>query len=184
MKFRIALSLVAALAMTLFTFADSASAQRPGYDFGIGFGYARDFDGFNRGFAGRRAIVGRGLAGFGGSFRAVNNYDIPYFALHPPVYYSGQIVPRAYGVSPFAAPPGIRPVEMSMPAPKIINNPYVNPGKKAGKKQEISPSDKLPKKQKKKKKKKAPKGEAKTDDKSAHIINPFFQQRVSEVAAK
>jgi hypothetical protein len=30
----------------------------------------------------------------------------PYFAVHPPVYYSGQIVRIPYGASPFASPWG------------------------------------------------------------------------------
>lgn len=48
----------------------------------------------------------------------------PYFALHPPVYYD-RIVPRAYGISPFAVPAGVMPVENQVPvAPKAISNPF------------------------------------------------------------
>ena len=31
---------------------------------------------------------------------------VPYYAMHPPVYYSYP-VPRPYGYSPFAYPPGV-----------------------------------------------------------------------------
>lgn len=49
----------------------------------------------------------------------------PYFALYPPVYYSDQIVRRPMGISPFAAPPGVIPAEMTvMPEPATIVNPY------------------------------------------------------------
>ncbi len=50
----------------------------------------------------------------------------PYFALYPPVYYSDQIVRRPMGISPFAAPPGVIPAEMTVvPAePATIVNPY------------------------------------------------------------
>ncbi len=53
----------------------------------------------------------------------------PYFAKFPPVYYS-HIVRRPYGVSPYAAPPGIAPVEMQaqyQPVPEVIVNPYFAP---------------------------------------------------------
>ena len=51
----------------------------------------------------------------------------PYFALHPPVYYS-HAVPRTYGHSPFAYP-GTK--ETPSPAPKaaMIENPHVQPAK-------------------------------------------------------
>lgn len=55
--------------------------------------------------------------------------QLPYFAQFPPVYYS-HILPRPYGISPFAAPPGIMPIEMSIPVsvapPKMISNPHFN----------------------------------------------------------
>jgi hypothetical protein len=41
--------------------------------------------------------------GYPGAYSA---QSIPYFALHPPVYYSYR-VPRTYGYSPFAYPPGV-----------------------------------------------------------------------------
>ena len=53
------------------------------------------------------------------------NYEyVPYFALHPPVYYSLP-VPRTYGYSPFAYPPGTMTPELAPPTPVEIINPYV-----------------------------------------------------------
>jgi len=40
-------------------------------------------------------------------FRYVDDRPLPYFAAHPPVYYSGQITPRPYGDVPFASLPGL-----------------------------------------------------------------------------
>jgi hypothetical protein len=52
-------------------------------------------------------------------------HNLPYFALHPPVYYS-EPVPRTYGYSPFAYPPGtMTPEIVGEPQPVTINNPYV-----------------------------------------------------------
>ncbi|NOY29513.1 MAG: hypothetical protein GXP28_04840 [Planctomycetes bacterium] len=51
--------------------------------------------------------------------------NVPYFAAFPPVYYSAP-VPRTYGYSPFAYPPGVRTPDL--PAVVIaqeILNPYV-----------------------------------------------------------
>jgi hypothetical protein len=53
-----------------------------------------------------------------GWYTGVDNRIPPYFALHPPVYYSGEIVRIPYGASPFAypwgtpffAPPAITPI--------------------------------------------------------------------------
>ncbi len=72
-------------------------------------------------------------------FYSANSYNsfhrptnLPYFAEFPPVYYSQEIVRRPYGVSPYAAPPGIVPAEYelrfaSKPALHIVN-PYGQPG--------------------------------------------------------
>src|SRR5690606_28868598 len=55
--------------------------------------------------------------------RRVN--DVPYFAMFPPVYYS-RPVPRAYGWSPFAYPPGTMTPEVAEPTgPQEIFNPHV-----------------------------------------------------------
>ena len=77
---------------------------------------------------------GVGCGGCGG-FNNQYGYDYnragferpPYFALFPPVYYSDQVVRRPMGVSPFAAPPGVMPVEMTVPAvPQHVVNPFFN----------------------------------------------------------
>lgn len=54
------------------------------------------------------------------------DYNVPYFAAHPPVYYSYP-VPRTYGYSPFAYPPNVMTpdVVMSDEQPVEIINPYV-----------------------------------------------------------
>lgn len=55
------------------------------------------------------------------------DYKIPYFAAYPPVYYSYP-VPRTYGHSPFAYPPGTRTPDVVAEAPVkpvTILNPYV-----------------------------------------------------------
>ena len=55
--------------------------------------------------------------------------NVPYYALHPPVYYSYP-VPRPYGWSPFADPIGTIPPDISCQAqPLEIINPYVPSGK-------------------------------------------------------
>jgi hypothetical protein len=50
--------------------------------------------------------------------------DVPYFSMFPPVYYS-MPVPRSYGWSPFAYPPGTMTPEVEPPAPQDMINPYV-----------------------------------------------------------
>lgn len=78
---------------------------------------------------------GRGLNSFGGfvgtSFSTVWDLylrgDIPippYFALHPPVYYSAP-VPRTYGYSPFAYPPSVMTPEIVDAQPIELTNPHV-----------------------------------------------------------
>jgi hypothetical protein len=66
--------------------------------------------------------------GYGYDYGALYNsldYRVPYFAAHPPVYYSYP-VPRPYGFSPFAYPPNVRTPEILGAAePVIIDNPYV-----------------------------------------------------------
>ncbi len=94
------------------------------------------------------------------SFRSVEREQPPYFAKYPPVYYS-HIVKRPYGVSPYAAPSGIMPVEMQVvPIPVTIKNPFFN--------QEVSPA-KTPAK---------PKSES--GNKVTTITNPYM----SNIAAK
>ena len=59
-----------------------------------------------------------------GIVRRANRRVIPYFAEHPPVYYSYP-VPRPYGFSPYALPAGVMPAELQVsPKPQEIINPY------------------------------------------------------------
>src|SRR5689334_7914027 len=50
--------------------------------------------------------------------------EVPYFSMFPPVYYSLP-VPRTYGWSPFAYPPGTMTPEVVVDQPQDIINPYV-----------------------------------------------------------
>jgi len=72
-----------------------------------------------------------GYGGYGGG-RGVGmtsyNSNIPYFAMHPPVYY-GERYARPYGASPFAAWPQLQANSAYAPRPQaahaqVIANPY------------------------------------------------------------
>ena len=100
----------ATFAVLLIASADSAQAQylgRNGYNFGI----------------------------LSSPYAMGRVFEPPYFALHPPVYYS-QPVPRTYGYSPYAYPKSVRTpdVHVEMPAAKVIRNPHVTPTKAEAKK--------------------------------------------------
>lgn len=103
--------LAAALAAILLPVA--AQAQSPFYGYG---GYG-----------------GWGQMGYGQGIYNGTNRVPPYFALHPPVYYSHEIIRRPMGVSPFAypswfSPAGSQAADMAaVPAaqPLMIENPYV-----------------------------------------------------------
>lgn len=74
---------------------------------------------------------GAGINSFGGfGCNRFEREQPPYFAKFPPVYY-GNIVKRPYGISPYAAPAGIAPIEMSVPqyvVPPVTKvNPYYQP---------------------------------------------------------
>ena len=106
MNIRIVLVVVAALACPLVGSGD-AQAQcglNGGCGYGMGYGFAWD--------------VGR--------LYGVLANNVPYYAAFPPVYYSAP-VPRTYGYSPFAYPPGVMTPEVALApvAAKEIVNPYV-----------------------------------------------------------
>lgn len=103
MKTRIMLGLIVA-AMCCFSLAPTAKAQ---YGGGCGYGY------------------GGGLWGFDvGRLYGVLADNVPYYAAFPPVYYSAP-VPRTYGYSPFAYPPGVMTPELAETAqPLEIINPH------------------------------------------------------------
>jgi hypothetical protein len=76
---------------------DNAKAQ---YGCGLGYGYD-----------------------MGRLYRVLGN-NVPHFAAFPPVYYSAP-VPRTYGHSPFAYPPGTRTPEIvAAPEPQTLINPH------------------------------------------------------------
>lgn len=95
------------------------------------------------------------------------SYDehVPYYSLYPPVYYSAP-VPRTYGYSPFAYPPGYMTPEIDLaPAPQIMNNPHVVPNKESA----------------------ADNADDRTAQAPRVIFNPFVEQRrigESELAAR
>ena len=72
---------------------------------------------------------GCGGYGFGydiGRLYRVLARNVPYYAAFPPVYYSAP-VPRTYGYSPFAYPPGtVTPEIVPTVAAKEILNPYTS----------------------------------------------------------
>jgi len=114
----------AVVAVTIMT-DSSANAQSntAGFGFGIGLNQAGNVNRIGAATSSRSR--NRGL-GFIGSFNSVRRFEQPpHFARFPPVYYS-HIVRRPYGISPYAAPPGIAPVELSIPAPKTVKNEFFN----------------------------------------------------------
>jgi hypothetical protein len=86
--------------------------------------------GFGRGF-GLGAGIGIGINdGFDLAelYRELLN-NVPYYALHPPVYYSYP-VPRTYGYSPFAYPPSVMTPDVIIESqPLTIINPHVESNK-------------------------------------------------------
>ncbi|MGI9455854.1 MAG: hypothetical protein ACR2NU_04790 [Aeoliella sp.] len=92
------LSLTTALFLSL-----AAANKSQAYDGGCGYGY-----GYGIGFL----------------YNSLE-YRVPYFAAHPPVYYSHP-VPRTYGYSPFAYPPHFRTPDVVAPVqPVMVSNPFV-----------------------------------------------------------
>jgi hypothetical protein len=68
-----------------------------------------------------------GFYGFGYYDYSFQQPHVPYYALYPPVYYSHP-VPRTYGYSPFAYPPGVLTPEVDMnPGAALYRNPFVPP---------------------------------------------------------
>jgi hypothetical protein len=103
MKSRYALALF--LGMTCSLMAASDAKAQSGMNGGCGYGYGFD--------------VGR-------LYRVMAD-NVPHFAAFPPVYYSAP-VPRTYGYSPFAYPPGtMTPEVVQAAAPVEIVNPHYKP---------------------------------------------------------
>ena len=77
---------------------------------------------------------GWGQMNYGQGFYSGSNRVPPYFALHPPVYYSHEIIRRPMGPSPFAYPSWYTPpaygdsiVQQEAPRPLMVANPFVKP---------------------------------------------------------
>lgn len=162
MKRILMLAFVAGAVLGTTVLTESTEAQVNGYRFGVGIRQSHQFQ--------RRAMFG---------FRATPREQPPYFAMHPPVYYSDQIIRRPYGVSPFAAPAGIMPVEMQLaPKPKRIVNPHVD--------SLVAPKDDAKPKKKKGKNKK---GDEKTTSNgqglipAKKIVNQYYQTPFQRVVA-
>ncbi|MDZ4782269.1 MAG: hypothetical protein SGJ19_18645 [Planctomycetia bacterium] len=72
---------------------------------------------------------GCGWGGYYGGYSLYSRESIPYYAQNPPVYYSYP-VPRTYGWSPYAYPPGTMTPELDLPvapAPTTYRNPFYKP---------------------------------------------------------
>jgi hypothetical protein len=72
------------------------------------------------------ASAGQPFYGWGAPFGQNSIYTmrrIPYYSQHPPVYYS-RPVPRTYGYSPYAYPPGVMTPDLA-PEPELTVNPYI-----------------------------------------------------------
>lgn len=92
-------------------------------------------EGYSQSLAGQNQFFGTfGLGGFQGT-SITTVFDLyriglipvpPYFALHPPVYYSYP-VPRPYGYSPFAYSGNVRTPAIigEVVQPEVIRNPHV-----------------------------------------------------------
>jgi len=93
--------------------------------------------------------------------------NVPYYAAFPPVYYSVP-VPRTYGYSPFAYPPGVMtPEVVENSTPVEIVNPHVKP---ASNSDTEAPADKL----------------TLTDSTPAPLLvmNPYVSTRVAEASVQ
>jgi hypothetical protein len=121
------LALIALSALLIGTPLQTASAE----GFGRGHGFVRKGPNLRHGFG---HGLGLGFGGFGvGGYSDIFGYaelyrelnkNLPYFALHPPVYYSYP-VPRTYGYSPFAYPGYVMTPDVAAPQPLDIINPHV-----------------------------------------------------------
>lgn len=66
-----------------------------------------------------------GYPGSGGYVPWLSDLErLPYFSLHPPVYYS-RPVPRTYGYTPFASLPDLTIFQSVQTQPMTVPNPYV-----------------------------------------------------------
>lgn len=120
MSKQIGLGLAAVMVAALFSTSVEAQGYQDGYQLGAGFrsGYGPGI-GIGGGFLNRPFLGYPRFSAFTPRFE-----EPPYFAKFPPVHYSG-VIPRPYGISPYAAPPGIMPTEMMIrQEPAKIKNPF------------------------------------------------------------
>ncbi len=68
--------------------------------------------------------------GFGCAGYITTDRQIPYFAKHPPVYYS-YVVPRTYGYSPYAYRANVRTPNPRRSHPLVLRNHHIRKGSKA-----------------------------------------------------
>ena len=71
-----------------------------------------------------------GYNGFGYDGYITTDRQIPYFAQHPPVYYS-YVVPRTYGYSPYAYRAYVRTPSPRRSRPLVLRNYHVKKNSKA-----------------------------------------------------
>jgi len=120
---------------------------------------------FNNGFQFGSGLNAASCTHFGGGI-ATRQDRPPYFAEFPPVYYNG-IVRRPYGISPYAAPAGVAPVELSQAIaptePVVVKNPFFNKNNAATASVVESSEEDLKSTDNKS-----------TENKSIKIVNPFF----------
>jgi hypothetical protein len=136
-RFFILFAVAASLVCATTTSADAAGGRRGGFGHRSGFkGGATGVKGsFGHGGFGHGGF-GHGGVGLGFGFGGCDDFlgyaelyrellrNVPYFALHPPVYYSYP-VPRTYGYSPFAYPPYVMTPDVACAEPLEIINPHV-----------------------------------------------------------
>jgi hypothetical protein len=73
----------------------------------------------------RHYLSDMGNDGWGRAYSSSRIPTPPYFAIHPPVYYSYP-VPRTYGYTPWAYPSYVMTPEIKAPVePATFDNPYV-----------------------------------------------------------
>lgn len=65
-----------------------------------------------------------GFPGYGYGYNIYTSERVPFYAISPPVYYKHP-VPRPYGYSPFAYPPGVLTPPATTAPPEVIINRYV-----------------------------------------------------------
>lgn len=127
--------------------------------------------------------------GCGGGFGFNNGFRFqreqpPFFAKFPPVYYS-RAVKRPYGISPYAAPAGVRPVEIDyfkpvLTNPLVVKNPYYNEGTESAMEAEIKVDSKVKMDEKPEMDTKVKVNvEPKKGKTASWQVNPFFENQIA-----